>query len=335
MEAILHRQRRHWASASPTPAWRTGHAFLDDIAHLAVPERFSIPTAIRRPRARAWFKADLDDIAGNPIADRLPLGRKVAYDDELLDSALRRGRRPGQREHRPDHRAPRVPLPSTTASAQHTKDVVLATAAQGDVSFLNEWLLQPGDVAVLVNLSTPWCGTASASSRPPSSPPRCSTKAPGVRGVRAHHPAQRGHILRRHAGVRRRPQPGDRGRVRASGVPLRALDAAPTTVDRFDPDFNVVNAAADPEGQQLALIRAFLNPLEFAASGPLPPEEAAGAIVRGLTRTVGNEIDEPTSPRRCATTCWDCCSTSRPSTWRAAATPESRPSTPHVVISTM
>ena len=65
------------------------------------------------------------------------------------------------------------------------------------------------------------------------------------------------------------------------------------TVDRFDPNFNPV--VADPlhptNDQQLGLIAAFLNPLAFAASGPTP-EEAVGAIVRGVTRTVGNEIDE-------------------------------------------
>src|SRR5262249_34900029 len=66
----------------------------------------------------------------------------------------------------------------------------------------------------------------------------------------------------------------------------------PETVDRFDPNFNVVHDpnSADPN-QQLGLIAAFLNPLAFAASGPTP-EEATSAIVRGLTRTVGNEIDE-------------------------------------------
>ena len=41
----------------------------------------------------------------------------------------------------------------------------------------------------------------------------------------------------------------------------------------------------------MGLIAAFLNPLAFAASGPTP-EEATSAIVRGVTRTVGNEIDE-------------------------------------------
>ena len=62
------------------------------------------------------------------------------------------------------------------------------------------------------------------------------------------------------------------------------------TVDRFDPDFNVVGQSPGSD-QQLGLIRAFLNPLEFVASGPTP-DEAAGALVRGLTRAEGNQIDE-------------------------------------------
>ena len=53
--------------------------------------------------------------------------------------------------------------------------------------------------------------------------------------------------------------------------------------DRLDANFNVTT--------EIGLIAAFLNPLAFAASGPTP-EEATGAIVRGLTRQVGNEIDE-------------------------------------------
>src|SRR5262249_19114817 len=54
------------------------------------------------------------------------------------------------------------------------------------------------------------------------------------------------------------------------------------SIDRFDPNF---------VSNDIGLITAFLNPLAFADSGPTP-EEATGAIVRGLTRQVGNEIDE-------------------------------------------
>src|ERR1044072_4752744 len=54
------------------------------------------------------------------------------------------------------------------------------------------------------------------------------------------------------------------------------------TIDRLDPNF---------QSSDIGLISAFLNPLAYAASGP-SPEEATGAIVRGVTRQVGNEIDE-------------------------------------------
>ncbi|WP_309680080.1 peroxidase family protein [Polaromonas sp.] len=65
------------------------------------------------------------------------------------------------------------------------------------------------------------------------------------------------------------------------------------TVDRFDPGFNVVGDGNPTEvgDQQTGLIAAFLNPLAYVASGPTP-EQATGAIIRGLTRQVGNEIDE-------------------------------------------
>ena len=53
-------------------------------------------------------------------------------------------------------------------------------------------------------------------------------------------------------------------------------------VDRYDANYNA---------DHIDLIAAFLNPVEYANSG-LNAEEAAGAIVRGLTRQAGNEIDE-------------------------------------------
>src|SRR5262249_1568602 len=65
----------------------------------------------------------------------------------------------------------------------------------------------------------------------------------------------------------------------------------PETIDRLSFDFHVVPDPNGPADQQLGLIGAFLNPLEFVASGPTPAD-ATGAIVRGLTREVGNELDE-------------------------------------------
>ena len=49
--------------------------------------------------------------------------------------------------------------------------------------------------------------------------------------------------------------------------------------------------AAVRRSDQIGLIEAFLNPLEFDASG-MTAEEAAGVIAQGMTRQRGNEIDE-------------------------------------------
>ena len=61
------------------------------------------------------------------------------------------------------------------------------------------------------------------------------------------------------------------------------------TVDRLDNDLNPVNGDAE----QIGLIEAFLNPQAFTASGGTRQRRGgAGAIIRGMTRQVGNEIDE-------------------------------------------
>lgn len=60
------------------------------------------------------------------------------------------------------------------------------------------------------------------------------------------------------------------------------------SIDRFDPSFNA---------DHIGLIQGFLNPLAFDG-GPtgvahsITDDIAAGAIIRGMTRQVGNEIDE-------------------------------------------
>ena len=58
------------------------------------------------------------------------------------------------------------------------------------------------------------------------------------------------------------------------------------TVDRLTNQLTSVDGTA-----QLGLLEAFLNPQAFNASGATA-SDAAGAIIRGMTRQVGNEIDE-------------------------------------------
>ncbi|MBR0692683.1 peroxidase family protein [Bradyrhizobium lablabi] len=60
------------------------------------------------------------------------------------------------------------------------------------------------------------------------------------------------------------------------------------TIDRLDPSFT---------NDQIGLIQAFLNPVEFDSDATgvahtVPDSVAAGNIIRGMTRQVGNEIDE-------------------------------------------
>ena len=73
-------------------------------------------------------------------------------------------------------------------------------------------------------------------------------------------------------------------------------------VDRWDPDNNPIvdPSAVDPTkaSDQLGLFEAFLNPTAFlnyndtTGESTLTPEQAAGAVIRGVTRQVSSEIDE-------------------------------------------
>jgi Ca2+-binding RTX toxin-like protein len=73
-------------------------------------------------------------------------------------------------------------------------------------------------------------------------------------------------------------------------------------VDRFDENFDPIvdPSSVNPEtaDDQLGLFEAFLNPTAFlnyddsTGMNTLSPEEASGAILRGVTRQVSSEIDE-------------------------------------------
>ena len=57
----------------------------------------------------------------------------------------------------------------------------------------------------------------------------------------------------------------------------------------------VARRNADNSNNDIGLIEAFLNPPAFfdgGTAGTLTPDQAAGSVVRGMTRQVGNEIDE-------------------------------------------
>ncbi|MDZ3991818.1 peroxidase family protein [Pseudomonas sp. Teo4] len=260
-----------------TNAVRTGHQFLADIAHNAVPVMVG-----------GVLAPDGDNVAGNAVPVNPFTGANTAYDNELLDAHYIAG----------DGRVnENIGLTAVHAifHAEHnrlvaqTKDTVLDS---GDLAFINEWLLDPLD-ALPAN--------------------QAEIDALVWNGERLFQAAKFGTEMQYQHLVfeefARTVQP----RVDLFFAPTQVydvdLDASivaefahtvyrfghsmlTETVDRFDVDFNVVQdpSSLNPD-QQLGLIAAFLNPLAYAASG-VTPEDATSAIVRGVTRQAGNEIDE-------------------------------------------
>ncbi|AHC82064.1 MULTISPECIES: peroxidase family protein [Pseudomonas] len=260
-----------------TNAVRTGHQFLADIAHNAVPV-FSNGALV----------PDADTDVGNAVPVNPQTGANLAYDNELLDAHYIAG------DGRVNENIGLTAVHAIFHSEHNrlvaqTMDTVLDS---GDLAFINEWLLNP------------------VSALPAN---QAEIDALVWNGERLFQAAKFGTEMQYQHLVfeefARTVQP----RVDLFFAPTQVydvdLDASivaefahtvyrfghsmlTETVDRFDVDFTVISdpASANPD-QQLGLIAAFLNPLAYAASG-VTPEDATSAIVRGVTRQAGNEIDE-------------------------------------------
>ncbi len=236
-------------------AERTGHAFLDDIAHTAVP-------------VGKIADGDTEIGLGNPG------NGSTEYDNELLDAHYVTGDGRGNENigltavHHVFHAEHNRLL-------EHTKSVVLAT---NDLTFINEWLDVP-----LAALPTP-----------------AQIATLDWNGERLFQAAKFGTEMQYQHLVfeefARKIQPNINVFVVPDGFdvtidPTIVAEFAHVvyrfghsmlteSIDRFDPDFNE---------EHIGLIEGFLNPLEFAE---LPDDQMAGSIIRGMTRQVGNEIDE-------------------------------------------
>jgi hypothetical protein len=246
----------------------TGHAFIIDIAHNANP---------------AGKVADGNDTV-DPIEVPLAAGE---YDDELLDAHFMAG------DGRANENIALTAVHHVFHSehnrlVQQTKDVAIADAQQllaggatqaEAVAFLNQWLtddvtavpLLEADVAALV-----WDGERL------------------FQAAKFGTEMQYQHLVFEEFARKVQPNIDEFLMYDATIDPSIVAEFAHTvyrfghsmlteTVDRLDPNF---------ASSEIGLIEAFLNPLAFDQGGTLSSEEAAGAIVRGTTRTLGNEIDE-------------------------------------------
>jgi Ca2+-binding RTX toxin-like protein len=256
-----------------THAARTGHQFLIDVAHNAVPVF----------NAAGVLQPDADTLTGNAQPTDAA-GNNLTYDDELLNAHYIAG------DGRVNENIGLTAVHSIFHAehnrlVDHTKDVVLAT---NDVAFINNWLLTPITTIPADTSTLNWDGERLFQAA------RFGTEMQYQHLVfeefaRTLVPAVDEFLIPNGFDVTIDPSIFAEF---AHAVFRLGHSMLTETVDRFDPNFNFVNQDPNnPFDDQLGLIKAFLNPLEFAASGPTP-EEATGAIVRGLTRQVGNEIDE-------------------------------------------
>jgi Ca2+-binding RTX toxin-like protein len=294
---------------STADAVRTGHAFLDDIAHTAAPSATKLAdfdgaigiatvanpnynpahvgaeTFLLERQQQVFANPAFDNTLPESAANRAFLSKSGFYDNELLDAHFITGDGRGNENigltavHQIFHS-------EHNRLVEHTKQVVLADArtmlAEGAseaeaVAFLNEWLRV--DVATVPTVaeeaSLAWDGSRL------------------FQAARFGNEMQYQHLV--FEDFARFIQPN----IDAFAAYDRDLNPAilaefahvvyrfghtmlNETVQRFDADFNAFD---------LDLIDAFLNPVEYTASGA-NAAETAGALLRGMTRQVGNEIDE-------------------------------------------
>ncbi|MGV2981679.1 peroxidase family protein [Camelimonas sp. ID_303_24] len=253
-------------------AFRTAQAFLLDIAHRAAPGFYDDDHNPATPSVA--LVPDNDTDAGN-------LNPAGTYDNELLDAHFIAG----------DGRAnENIGLTAIhhvfhaehNRVVEHAKDVILAT---GDVAFLNEWLLN--DVTSIPDASDPghaaWAADLLWDGERLFQAGRFTTEMEYQHLVfeefaRKMQPDVDAFLFE--------PDPDINPAIFAefAHVVYRfGHSMLRETIDRVHTD-----GATD----HIDLFEGFLNPLAYDKGGALTHDVAVGAIMRGLSGQVGNEIDE-------------------------------------------
>lgn len=281
---------------------RTSHAFLDDIAHNAVPvldtQGFLRPDGVNVPT----------DPAGNAVQFDPLTGDNLEYDNELLDRHFITGDGRGNEN---------IGLTAVhhVFHSEHNRQVEsqkLEILKTRDLDFINEWLatdltsveaIPAGGAALAAYAATlAWDGERLFQSA------RFATEMqyqhlvfeefgrkvqplidlfvfntitdidPAIFAEFANVVYRFGHSMLTE----------DIGRMflNEAGEPVTySRDAEGNLVETVVTDLTAW-------GNDIGLIEAFLNPIEFDQNGEISHEQAAGAIFRGMTLVRGNEIDE-------------------------------------------
>ena len=258
-------------------AARTAHAFLDDIAHNAAPggvyDHDGNPMTPMIP-----ISADADTVAGNNIGTD-SRGNKVAYDNELLDAHY------------------------ITGDGRGNENIGLTAVHHVFHSEHNRIVEQTKQIAL--DFERPGLPQRVAPRRRDEMPTTDAEKAnlvwDGERLFQAGRfvtEMEYQHLVFEEFG--RKIQPDIDVFVFEPSIDINPaiVGEFAHVVYRFGHSMlneEVARIRMDADGKpvqdDIGLIEAFLNPLAFENYGG-SADEAAGAIIRGMTRQTGNEIDE-------------------------------------------
>lgn len=257
------------APASTAMAVRVDHAFLDDIAHAAVPVL-----------AGGALQPDADDAVGY-AGGYNNMGQQLAYDNELLDAHYVTGDGRGN-ENMGLSAIHHVFHSEHNRLVDHTKDVILQA---NDLAFLNEWLLEP--VAAM----------------PASQAERDALAWNGERlfqAARFTNEMEYQHLVFEEFSRKMQPDIDAFLFEPSADINPAIFAEFAHAVYRFghsmlNETFDRIEGDGTPN--PLSLFDAFLNPLQFGAVDAngnvlVDHDTAAGAIIRGMSRQAGNEIDE-------------------------------------------
>lgn len=282
------------AAISLANAVLTNHAFLDDIAHLAV------PVVVNGALAPDGDVAKRDPVTGELVLDQdrkpvdgiglknadgtspIPNGRGQysVYDNELLDAHFVTGDGRGNENigltavHHIFHS-------EHNRIVEQVKEQAIAAAQNGDFAFLNEWLATdiqslPGGNLAAIKSALNWDGERL------------------FQAARFTTEMQYQHLVFEE--FARKVQPDVDAFVFNPSMDINPAIFAEFAhvVYRFGHSMlneTVDSVSASGAKSSMDLFTAFLNPTAYAP-GQITADQGAGAVIRGMTGQVGNEIDE-------------------------------------------
>jgi Ca2+-binding RTX toxin-like protein len=267
-------------------AVRTGHAFLDDIAHTAAPVF-----------ANGVLVPDSDTVAGNDIPVNPTNGRPLSYDNELLDKHFITGDGRGNEN---------IGLTAVhhVFHSEHNRQVEaikLTILRSGDLTFINEWLVT--DLQSLNGIPTATVALRDFAA---------GLSWDGERLFQAGRFAtemQYQHLVFEEFARKIQPAIDPFVFNNVADINPSIFAEFANTVYRFGhsmltDDVNRIFVRADGTPMvdsdwsspgDKGLIESFLNPLAYnlgVGDAPITDDQAAGAIVRGMTQAQGSAIDE-------------------------------------------